>query len=181
MQNKTKITLVSLLCIGVFGIVMISGWLFFETIFNNTGDAQFCGGCHEMQPMVLAYEEDVHGGNNAYSVQAQCIQCHLDHTNAATLFITKTKAGIRDYFASTFQDTDKIDWEATRKRRTSFVFDSGCLSCHRALKSPILTTTKAWVAHRPYFMKDTDRSCSSCHPHVGHKNLSMFLSLKRSN
>lgn len=154
---------------------VLASWLVTDTIIHSTSSEEFCGGCHTMAPMVASYREDVHGGAGERGVEARCIHCHVAHQNSFSYMTTKASFGLHDAWAQLTYDIDAIDWEAKREHREDFVFDSGCLSCHADLQRASEATAKSFVAHRPYFLGTVESRCATCHPRVGHKNLSTHL------
>jgi len=150
------------------------GWITIQTAFESTGDQHYCGGCHEMTPIRRAYLASEHGGTHK-SVAARCDQCHLDHSSSFAHFTSKMETGIVDVWSHITKDPSKIDWESKRQEREKFVFDSGCLTCHKDLEISSASNHKAFVAHKPYFLHRVKRKCVSCHPHVGHRDLSSHL------
>lgn len=150
------------------------GWIGLQTAFESTGDQHYCGGCHEMIPIRRAYLASEHGGQHK-SVAARCDQCHLDHSSPWAHFTSKVETGAVDVWSHMTKDPSKIDWAEKRKHRESFVFDSGCLTCHKDLERSSASNHKAFVAHKPYFLKSVERKCVSCHPHVGHRDLNRHI------
>lgn len=151
-------------------------WLIGEDTLTATSDAQFCVTCHSMEPFEQAHEADVHGGNNAHGVRATCVDCHLPHDNSLHYIQVKTETGLHDLWVENFGDPDNVDWEAGREHREDYTYDSGCLSCHSSLEAATMATNKALIAHKPYFAGEIDDQCVTCHPHVGHANLSDYIS-----
>ncbi|RME58050.1 MAG: cytochrome C [Caldilineae bacterium] len=156
-------------------VLPFSAWLVADEGFTRTARADFCMTCHSMQPMVASYLEDEHGGNTPYGVQAACADCHLDHRNSAIYFFSKARTGIHDIIVETFGDPESIDWEAKREHRETFVYDTGCLNCHNRLQEATMGSNKAFVAHQDYFAQRIDDKCVTCHKHVGHKDLGLYI------
>jgi cytochrome c-type protein NapC len=73
------------------------------------------------------------------------------------------------------KEPHEIDWHGIRERREEFVYDSGCLNCHKYLQEVTEGNRKAFRAHRSYFSGETDRKCVSCHENVGHNRLGYHL------
>jgi len=157
-------------------LVVIASWAITDIMVHETGHAEFCGTCHTMAPMIAAYRDDVHGGASDHGVVADCAQCHAPHNNPVNYLWAKTRFGAHDLWATLTYDLDAIDWEAKRRHSERFVFDSGCLSCHKALESASESDHRTFVAHRPYFQGTTSKQCVTCHSRVGHRNLSAHLS-----
>ncbi len=144
-------------------------------MIKHIGDKKFCTVCHTMEPMALAYEQDVHGGKNKTGFTAECNACHLPHDNILHYMYKKAEIGLHDVRVQIFGDLKSIDWEKSRKHAKDYVFDSGCLSCHENLKDATMSTPKGYLAHRSYFLKFTDKKCVECHQNVGHKALGLHL------
>ena len=73
------------------------------------------------------------------------------------------------------KDPLEIDWHANREHRTRFVYDSGCLSCHKYLHESTRASPRAFRPHRDYFNSPGEFSCVQCHEHVGHHRLGYHL------
>ncbi len=163
---------------GALLLWALVGWVATEEVFHATEDAAFCGTCHVMAPMIAAYEQDPHGGRNVHGIKAVCLDCHLPHESAWGYAWAKAQTGTHDVWAQLTYDLTAIDWEAKRERRSEYTYDSGCLACHQNLEQATMASNKAFVAHRPYFQKTTRQTCVSCHPHVGHTDLTEQLTSK---
>lgn len=172
--TKRLILLAALLLVLVPAVMALS-WVGTETVLQETADAEFCGSCHSMTPFVATHAEDVHGGNNAGGVVANCADCHLPHHSPDAYLRAKVRTGIHDVVVQGTTWLDPVDWLAKREERERFVYDSGCLRCHGALKSASEGDPAALAAHQRYFSNDTVESCVTCHAEVGHKNLSAAI------
>lgn len=141
-------------------------------LVKKTGNDEFCGTCHDMQPMVKTYKQDTHGGNNPHGFSAECVDCHVPHTSTIDYLLSKGAQGSNDVFKKALTDTSKIDWLAHRKERESYVYDSGCLECHnRLLDKTTADNPKSLEMHQHYKdMQNENPSlkCVSCHVTVGH-------------
>lgn len=158
------------------GVVGLASSLGIAELFEVTASDSFCGtACHFMRPMYEAYLGDVHGGANKDGVKAKCVDCHLPHTSVTRYAYQKTYNGVVEGAMTLFSDPAKYDWEANRKNREHFVFDSACLSCHSNLENATMQNHKAFLPHRKYFAKTSNKSCVSCHENVGHKDLGFHL------
>lgn len=140
-----------------------------------TSDAEFCGSCHSMEPMVKSWEQSIHGGKNRDGVVTDCVDCHLPHDNLVNYMFAKSVTGINDVCVETFGDVSKIDWKANRKTRSHYVYDSGCMKCHKNLEESSMPNPKAFIAHKAYFLDKEGKTCVDCHKHVGHKHLGLHL------
>lgn len=164
------------LCIAAAaGLFAVLSWALIDTGMHATGDYAFCTSCHSMAPIAEAYEQELHGGNNSSGWRAACTDCHLPHDNSIHYLIIKAKHGIVDPTMELLHAPLDIDWHGNRSRRAEFVYDSGCLGCHKNLATATEANGKAFLPHRDYFTGNTDKTCVECHQHVGHKNLGLYL------
>lgn len=147
----------------ILGVLLV--WAGFWGV-KYTGTANFCSTCHVMDFAVTSYQSDPHSGKNRSGIQAQCVSCHLPHDNIANYLLTKAKNGIRE-LAITATNT-KTNWLEKREHRDSFVYDSGCVSCHLNLNS---SSQKAKQMHEHYTSlkgSKNELKCVSCHITQGH-------------
>lgn len=151
--------------------VVVFSWMVLETGVEVTSHADFCGVCHAMDPMVASYKASMHGGNNPRGIMTPCTDCHVSHENVYAHFVGKAKAGTHDIWVTLTQDEIAGDWQALRARREEYVYDSGCLTCHRNLAA----ATPGQEMHANYFGGVTDTQCVTCHEEVGHSNLNKYL------
>lgn len=175
---KNKIMLLIILGIScVIGLIFtFGGHAFVEATSND----KFCTLCHDwMDPMVEGYSQDVHGGNNAHGTKASCAACHLPHDNLAKYLLVKGRNGVVELSIMMTHDAKDMDWQKNRKNRNSFVYDSGCMSCHIDIETTKKQSDVARQMHEKYTtFKDAIENplmCVSCHKNVGHKNLSKIL------
>lgn len=160
----------------VVPVVVMASWAGTEYMLNQTSEASFCTGCHSMEPMGQAYLKSTHGGNNALGVQAKCTDCHLPHGNRLEHVLAKARAGLRDVWAQWTSDPEQIDWHAKRVRRHEFVYDSGCLTCHRGLAQSTDPAHPAYYAGGVSPFRGEGRfRCVTCHFSVGHQDLAAWL------
>lgn len=165
----------ALAVLAVLGIGVVASWALLDTAFHATGDYEFCTSCHAYEPIALAYREDIHGGNNSAGVRAACNDCHLPHDNSLHYFWVKAKHGAVDPVKELIKEPHEIDWHGIRERREEFVYDSGCLKCHKYLQEATQSSRVAFRAHRSYFRGETEEKCVSCHENVGHNRLGYHL------
>ena len=158
---------------GAVGVALlfVFGWIGVDSALEYSGDAEFCSSCHVMEPVAYSWSQDVHGGHNQQGTAARCVDCHLPWNGHWSHLIGKAQTGFSDLYFNIFTDPTQHDWIGNLQRREEFVFESGCLKCHSALKKAPLGNLKAVVAHQPYFAGETEKTCVSCHEHVGHRNL----------
>ncbi|QFU76811.1 cytochrome C [Halioglobus maricola] len=163
------------LVLAGLGLGVAASWAVMDTMIHATGDDAFCGSCHSLEPMSAAYREDLHGGNNEAGWRATCSQCHIPQGNALKYLWVKGMHGIVDPTMELLKDPYDIDWHGNRERRTEFVYDSGCLSCHLYLQEATEGNRRAFRSHRRYFNDPDDYSCVECHENVGHNRLGYHL------
>ena len=168
-MKKRKKALKFLAISAGFFVLMIVSWMFVETSIEITSDAFFCSTCHVMEPMVLAYQDSIHGGDNNLGIMAACTDCHVSHESMFAHFMGKAQSGTHDIWVELTTDTSKMDWEKKRLERENYVYDSGCQTCHRNLEAASLKE------HDNYFAGVTDSKCVTCHEEVGHSNISKYL------
>lgn len=157
---------------GVLGLALSFG---VGVAVHQTSDDKFCAICHTMEPMVESYKADVHGGNNPKGLRATCVECHLSHDSLFDYLYTKAATGLHDVRVQFFGDLENIDWEAKRKHASKFTYDSGCMNCHTNLREATTSDPKAFIAHKEYYEKRTDKTCVECHKNVGHHILGDYL------
>ena len=180
-MTKTRWIILILVALFVGGFVLpFLSWLIADEGIAATSGSHFCVSCHTMEPMNAAYLDDIHGGKSSHGVQALCVDCHLDHSSSAIYFFDKIDRGVHDFWVENTTDTSKIDWEARREHREEYTYDSGCEHCHTRLEEATEGSHDAFVAHKPYFLGEIDDTCVSCHPNVGHKNLSDHLTAAKN-
>lgn len=141
---------------------------------HNTATYKTCSICHTMDPMIESYKADIHGGKNQKGLQADCVTCHLPGDSLSAYLVGKVKISMHDAWAELTYDKSKIDWNKKRKEAKNFVYDSGCLTCHKNLQNAP-ATEKTFLSHRDYFGKITKKTCVECHKNVGHSSLGIYL------
>ena len=147
-------------------IVLASGFM-----IETTNTDEFCVSCHVMTPFRTAWQNSVHGGQNPQGLTAQCVDCHLPHGSFIEYFTVKAKTGISDIVHNFTIDGKTYDWAgAAEKNRLKFTFDNACRKCHHVLTPPGMERG-GFLAHRKYLLGETQKRCTECHPHVGHKNM----------
>lgn len=164
-----------LLGLAGIGIGVAASWAVMDTVIHATGDYEFCTSCHSHAPIGSSYRESLHGGNNAAGWRASCSDCHIPHDNALHYLWVKGVHGVVDPTMEILKDPYDIDWHGNRERREEYVYDSGCLNCHKYLQQQTEGNPKAFRAHRRYFGSNPDLSCVGCHEHVGHAELGNHL------
>ncbi|WPL18460.1 Cytochrome c-type protein TorC [Thiorhodovibrio winogradskyi] len=168
---SSRLGLSLLLLIVLVPAVMAMSWVGTETVIQQTSDAPFCTSCHSMTPFAETHAKDVHGGNNAGGVVAQCTDCHLPHDSPRNYLVAKVQTGLHDAMTQGISWLDPVDWIGNLEDRGDFVYDSGCLRCHGALKQATQGDEAALAAHKAYFAEEQPDQCVSCHTQVGHQDL----------
>jgi len=170
-RTRNRILLILILVLLVVPAVMAMAWIGSETVIEHTGDAEFCTTCHTMEPFAVAHARDVHGGNNAGGVVAECTDCHLPHDNAAHFLYQKARTGLRDVLAQSVYWLHKPDWVGNLEQRAEWTYDSGCLQCHAELERVSDRNEAAAAGHSAYFAGTISGGCVACHQQVGHAEL----------
>ncbi|RXJ69542.1 cytochrome C [Halarcobacter ebronensis] len=168
-----------LIFIGIGGVIIgLLLSLVTHTGLHMTSNDKFCVVCHEMRPMVAAYENDVHGGKGKVGIKVSCVSCHLPEDNLLEYIAIKARNGLIEGTEHFFGDVDSINWQENRKKRKEFVYDKGCINCHTTYKTNSAISKKGLQMHEHYdSLKNTDKkiSCASCHVEVGHTGLRSMI------
>ncbi|NOH97394.1 NapC/NirT family cytochrome c [Vibrio sp. 99-70-13A1] len=139
---------------------------------------EFCASCHTMEPMVETFANSVHGGNNSHGFVAECVDCHMPKSNIVDELYVKGTSGMRHLWGEYVLGMEALDYQALHPKRTEYVFDSGCVNCHKDLeRRASLATAESepadWTHNLAFAKKDTDPQwkCSSCHYDIAHPQL----------
>jgi cytochrome c-type protein NapC len=170
-MKKNKKALYWLVGIAALLVLVVISWMVLETGIEISSRSDFCNVCHSMEPMVASYKASIHGGNNPRGIMAACTDCHVSHENVFAHFAGKARSGTHDVWVTMITDESNLDWQAKRLDREEYVYDSGCLTCHRNLE----TATQDKKYHDNYFDDVTDTQCVTCHEEIGHSNLNKYL------
>ena len=178
-MKTLKWSLIGFGAVAVLVVVMAGSWSLTERVIQATSDETFCGLCHSMRPFAETHALDVHGGRNPGGVSAACADCHLPHDSPWVYLVAKAETGIKDLLAEPVAFFREPDWIGRLSQRESYVYDSGCLTCHKHLERAIDQTPAAIFGHQTYFAgleTGTRMQCVTCHIHVGHRDLLARLS-----
>ncbi|AQW81437.1 NapC/NirT cytochrome c family protein [Campylobacter pinnipediorum subsp. caledonicus] len=161
----------------VFAFVVFFGG---NALVHSTQEDTFCVVCHEwMDPFVDTYAHSSHGGANKNGFKAKCVECHLPHDNHVKYIFQKALNGFNEVTHMAFNDAKDAKWQENRKNRSKFVFDTGCLSCHKTILDINSTNQNIKDMHNLYvkFKNDPKEKldCVTCHKNVGHKELGKTL------
>lgn len=147
-------------------------------VLHSLSSNEFCASCHTMEPMVETFANSVHGGNNSHGFVAECVDCHLPKSNVVEELYVKGTSGMRHLWGEYVLGMEELDYEALHPKRTEYVYDSGCVNCHRDLERRASTATEDgkisdWTHNLAFANKDNDPQwkCSSCHYDIAHPNL----------
>lgn len=155
--------------IGVFLSLIVA--LGSSVVVKATGTDTFCVSCHYMHPFRDAWLASPHGGQNPQGVVANCLGCHLPHKSYVGYLLAKAKTGASHIYHHLLSDPYTWDWAGRAEtRREKFTYESGCRSCHVELTPPGMPRG-GFRAHRAVMLGETSKTCTQCHPHVGHKNM----------
>lgn len=175
--KNVKRSVLVLLCGAGIGIGLLLSLPAVEAIHAMSSN-EFCGSCHTMEPMVETFAQSVHGGNNSQGFVAECVDCHLPKSNVVEELWVKGTSGTRHLWGEYAKGMTALDYEKNHNNRHEFVYDSGCLNCHKGLESRAVKATQASPiadqTHKLAFEKkgaDKDWQCSSCHYDIAHPNL----------
>ncbi|MEY6432756.1 NapC/NirT family cytochrome c [Thioalkalicoccus limnaeus] len=173
-MRRWMILFLVLVVLAAIPLLMAASWVVTQSALDATSGEPFCGSCHVMAPLVAAYREDVHGGNNDQGLAARCTDCHVPHDSARNHLIGKVATSLHSGWGQVTYSIglNKIDWQAKREDRARFVFDSGCLMCHAELDRD---TNPHYPIHSLYFADPEAMACVTCHPKVGHHDLDSRL------
>ena len=172
--------------IGIVIVVFVMSSYFSILTVNKTSEPNFCMKCHTMKPMVESFSISIHGGNNDLGFRAaHCTDCHLPHNSTFSFLLSKGISGTRDLFAE-IGFTGKLNFKKAYFEYDRYVYDSGCLKCHKDIRNP----SKAYgmdpdirQIHEYYWQKKragVNISCVDCHndyntPNFAHPGLLQAL------
>ncbi|AXY02455.1 cytochrome C [Vibrio alfacsensis] len=146
---------------------------------------EYCGTCHTMEPASETFARSIHGGNNSQGFVADCVSCHLPDSNVVDELWVKGTSGMRHLFGEYVLQMEALDYDELHPKRTEYVFDSGCLNCHKALEDRALeATTESPISDQTHQLafarKDSDSNwqCSSCHYDIAHPGLKREMRLR---
>ncbi len=138
----------------------------------------FCASCHTMEPMVETFKQSSHGGNNSQGFVAECVDCHIPTSNVVDQLWVKGTSGMRHMWGEFVLGMEALDYQQKHDARSEYVFDSGCVNCHKTLEERALAASdsspESDQVHKRSFEKkgsDSDWQCSSCHFDIAHPNL----------
>ncbi len=179
-----------LLILGIFVFIGLAIAMAIAESFHKMSDAEFCGNCHVMEPMVETWKQSAHGGNNVKGIIAKCGTCHTPQSSMMAYTKVKVFSGLHDVFSYYFDPPDaefyleKLEKDRV-ERAKKYVFESGCLSCHKAItESPKMPEVTKRI-HLSYFenkQENDNYHCVSCHQGIAHPGLEQKLrSLKTTS
>lgn len=173
--KRSKLWLILLILI-LAPVIVVASWIGTEVMIKQTGNEEFCSGCHTMKPMAASYAYTKHGGNNSLGIRATCVDCHLPHDSTAGYLVAKAQTGIRDVWAELTGNPMEVDWVAKRANRHHYVFDSGCKKCHQGIADGANPEHPAYFAggNNP-FAGEEQFHCVNCHFYVGHSDKSKWI------
>ncbi len=128
------------------------------------------------------FANSVHGGNNAHGFVAECVDCHMPKSNVVHELYVKGTSGMRHLWGEYVLGMEELDYDALHPKRTEYVYDSGCVNCHKDLERRASAATEDskpsdWTHNLAFERKDTDPQwkCSSCHYDIAHPNLKLNM------
>lgn len=139
---------------------------------------EFCASCHTMAPMAETFTLSPHGGGGSKGIVANCVDCHLPVSNVVEELYVKGTSGIRHMWGEYVLGMEALNYQELHEKRTEFVYDSGCESCHKMLESRAVAATEtspvADQVHQLAFLNrdnDPNYQCASCHYDIAHPDL----------
>ncbi|EGU32069.1 NapC/NirT cytochrome c domain protein [Vibrio ichthyoenteri ATCC 700023] len=175
-QGVKRKVIIALLVIGG-GLGLLASLPATEALHALSSN-EFCGSCHTMKPMVETFANSVHGGNNSHGFVAECTDCHLPKSNVVEELYVKGTSGMRHLWGEYILGMEALDYQSLHPKRTEYVFDSGCVNCHKDLERRALLATEEsepadWTHNLAFARKDNDPQwkCSSCHYDIAHPQL----------
>ncbi len=154
----------------VLPLLLSIGWVLAQYAIERTSGVEFCTTCHSMDAMGESYRFDVHGGRSTHGVQASCSDCHLPHDSPPSFMWAYWKRLVGDTWVEVIHGPDLTDREGLAEDRESYVYDSGCLSCHANLLDAFPRNAETFAAHKAYFLGEIQNRCVTCHTSVGHRD-----------
>lgn len=149
---------------------------------------EFCASCHTMAPMAETFASSPHGGGGSKGIVANCVDCHLPVSNVVEELYVKGSSGMRHMWGEYVLGMESLDYQELHKKRTDFVYDSGCESCHQKLESRAVAANEsspiADQVHQLAFNKrdsDPGYQCASCHYDIAHPNLKRNMRLREED
>ncbi len=165
---------------GIFVCIGLAIALVIAEKFHTMSDDKFCGSCHVMEPMVETWKMSPHGGNNDKGIEVKCASCHTPQSSVLEYTQVKITSGIRDVFNYHFNTPDadffleNLDIDHAKK----YVFESGCLSCHKNITDNEKMADAPQKIHASYFASKEESdaySCINCHKDIAHPGLKQKL------
>ncbi len=159
---------------GFFVAIGMGISLAIAEIFRKVSDDEFCGSCHIMKPMVDTWKESVHGGNNNFGIVAKCAACHTPHDSAVSYSWIKSTTGLRHTLTNIFNQPSTEEFIEILKHADEYVYDSGCLSCHKNIAKSESIDKGLRMVHEMYFKNKengVDQQCTTCHKGIAHPGL----------
>tara|TARA_Y100001960_G_scaffold160875_1_gene169168 strand:- start:1946 stop:2545 length:600 start_codon:yes stop_codon:yes gene_type:complete len=180
LQGVKRKVIAALLIVGT-GIGLLAALPATEAIHALSSN-EFCASCHTMEPMVETFANSVHGGNNSHGFVAECVDCHLPKSNIVEELWVKGTSGTRHLWGEYVLGMEELDYAELHPKRTEYVYDSGCVNCHKDLERRAAEATENskaadWTHNLAFARKDTDPQwkCSSCHYDIAHPNLNLNM------
>ncbi|KXF82042.1 cytochrome c3 family protein [Enterovibrio coralii] len=182
-RNVKRAVVALLVAVGM-GLGLLSALPATE-VMHALSTNEFCSSCHTMEPMAETFAQSIHGGNNSQGFVAECVDCHLPKSNVVEELYVKGTSGMRHLWGEYVLGMENLDYQALHEKRTDFVFDSGCESCHKQIEPRAVAATEASsIADQTHQLafnrKETDANfqCSSCHYDIAHPGLKRNMRLR---
>ncbi|HDM8149183.1 TPA: NapC/NirT family cytochrome c [Vibrio harveyi] len=181
-QVKRSVKL-AIVAVGI-GIGLISALPATE-VLHVFSTNEFCASCHTMKPMAETFSQSIHGGNNQHGFVADCIDCHLPKSNIVEELWVKGTSGTRHLWGEFVLGMESLDYDELHPKRGEYVYDSGCINCHRGLEERAQgadeNSPASDFSHNLAFnnkANDPSWKCSSCHYDIAHPSLKREMRLR---
>ncbi len=138
----------------------------------RTSSMDYCISCHEMQ----RYKTELGKSSHALDKDKkaiECSQCHIPVGFGPKYVTVKVLSGMRDLWAHSFGDPDKLDRRALQTTARRFIVDDNCRRCHEDLFKTVKGDRLSEVgrlSHEAYLGRNgnTRSGCAGCHFNMAH-------------
>lgn len=123
-RSLNRGTRVLLWILGI--LVLIAGAVFFVMfgpphVAEQFAEPKFCGSCHEMDPWLVSFRQEEHGGLES------CNDCHLPHGSTLEYYFWEGVVGVRDLAK---HSVGAIPQPIEAGDRTRSWIQENCRRCH---------------------------------------------------
>lgn len=175
-KKKFKFATIALVLGGI--VIGLLAALPTTEVLHYFSTNEYCATCHTMKPVSEAFAKSIHGGNNKQGFVAECVDCHLPKSNVVHELYVKGTSGLRHLWGEYVLGMELLDYDKLHPKRTEYVFDSGCINCHKKIEERAkVATAESSIADQTHKLSfankamDTSWNCSSCHYDIAHPGL----------